>query len=450
MSEITAVTTKVLALSMLAGIGPATLRKIASLDAFLSSSVESLSVRVPALARALSDPLAWTKALDLVEKQIETAARYEARIISALDPEYPSLLRATKDDPFILFVRGRLSATPEKSVAIIGTRQPTKHGELITKRVTEFFVEQRWSVVSGLALGCDGLAHRAALEAKGHTVAVMAHGLQTVAPSQHRKLAEEILEGGGALVSEYRFGQGALPMQFVKRDRTQAGLAQGVVMIQSDIKGGSLHASRAALDYERWLAVPFPTDADQASNEPKIQANLLITDDCADIERAALLKCHRSRLSRIIILRTKDDYPRMATAVLGGRESSNIGVADEVISVVQAATKSEHAETGRLDFVVSEEVEPTSGKPEIEMFAHDTSDSDLLVAPESQPESEVPIVKNNDEPQAGEQKAGQLDALKHASDIPKALKAKGKSRAKPKSKPKDAPEGELTVQQILL
>ena len=181
MSEITAVTTKVLALSMLAGIGPATLRKIASLDTFLSSSVESLSVRVPALARALSDPLAWTKALDLVEKQIETAARYEARIISALDPEYPSLLRATKDDPFILFVRGRLSATPEKSVAIIGTRQPTKHGELITKRVTEFFVEQRWSVVSGLALGCDGLAHRAALEAKGHTVAVMAHGLQTVA-----------------------------------------------------------------------------------------------------------------------------------------------------------------------------------------------------------------------------------------------------------------------------
>lgn len=450
MSEISAVTTKVLALSMLPGIGPATLRKIASSNAFLSASVESIGASVPAVGRALSAPQAWTKALDMVERQIEAAARYEARIISALDPEYPSLLKATKDDPFILFVRGRLSATPEKSVAIIGTRQPTKHGELITKRVTEFFIEQRWSVVSGLALGCDGLAHRAALDAKGHTVAVMAHGLQTVAPSQHRELADEILAGGGALVSEYRFGQGALPMQFVKRDRTQAGLAQGVVMIQSDIKGGSLHASRAALDYERWLAVPFPTDADQASNEPKIQANLLIADDCADIERGMLLKCNQSRLSRIIILRTRDDYPRMVASFLGESESNNIRIVDEVISVVQAKAKSKHAENSRLDFADSVKVVPESEKPESEMLAQDTSDSDLLVALESQPESEVPIVKSSDEPQAGEQKAGQLDTLKNASDIPKALKAKGKSRAKPKSKPKDAPEGELTVQQILL
>lgn len=449
MTIISPLTKKMLALSMLQGVGPATLRKVVA-QGLVSASVDVLSERISAIARALLSPDAWEMAQELAERQCDAAEKAEARIFSALDEGYPSLLSSTRDDPFLLYIKGQLSPTPEKSVAIIGTREPTKHGALIARRITEFFTEQHWSVVSGLALGCDALAHRAAIESKGHTVAVLAHGLQTVAPTQHRKLAQEILESGGALVSEYRFGQGALPSQFVKRDRTQAGLAQGVVMIQSDIKGGSLHASRAALDYERWLAVPFPTDADQASNEPKIQANLLIADDCADVERGMLLKCNRSRLSRIIVLRTKDDYPRMATAVLGGRESSNIGVADEVISVVQAATKSEHAETGRLDFVVSEEVEPTSGKPEIEMFAHDTSDSDLLVAPESQPESEVPIVKNNDEPQAGEQKAGQLDALKHASDIPKALKAKGKSRAKPKSKPKDAPEGELTVQQILL
>jgi DNA processing protein len=182
---------------------------------------------------------------------------------------------------------------------------------MITRRITDFFCSQRWSVVSGLALGCDGIAHRAAIEAGGHTVAVLAHGLQTVSPSQHRKLAEEILSSGGALVSEYRFGQGAMPNQFVKRDRTQAGLSRGVVMIQSDLKGGSLHASRAALDYERWLAVPYPTAADQQANEPKIQANLMIANSGADIDRANLLKCHISRLSKVIVLRAREEYPQL-------------------------------------------------------------------------------------------------------------------------------------------
>src|SRR5690606_9122863 len=142
MSIISPATTKLLTLSMLAGIGPATLRKIASLDAFEMASVESLGNRVPALARALSEPLAWSVAVEQAEKQIDAAATNQTRIISALDVEYPALLKLTKDDPFILFVKGTLFSTPERSVAIIGTRQPTKHGELIARRITEFFVEQ--------------------------------------------------------------------------------------------------------------------------------------------------------------------------------------------------------------------------------------------------------------------------------------------------------------------
>lgn len=441
MSEISAVTTKLLALSMLAGIGPATLRKIASLGNFSSSSVESLSLQVPALARALSDPLAWMQAKELADKQIDSAITHQARILSALDAEYPSLLRSTKDDPFILFVRGKLFTTPDKSVAIIGTRQPTKHGELITRRVTEFFVEQSWSVVSGLALGCDGLAHRAALEAGGHTVAVMAHGLQTVAPSQHRKLAEEIIANGGALVSEYRFGQGALPMQFVKRDRTQAGLAQGVVMVQSDLKGGSLHASRAALDYERWLAVPFPTDADQASNEPKIQANLLIADSDADIERATLLKCHRSRLARVIVLRTKDDYPKMVSATFGESviQSAPGEMGDPAIQVEGIIKQGGAAElklgcsTGEGGY--------KQDKLEVGAPLQDKNDCKVLnklECSERQSEPDVMVVEPAKEPQ----KMAQTDAVEPTTEVPQKLKAKRKSKA--------AVKGELTVQQNLL
>lgn len=303
-------TKKLLALSMLAGIGPAALKKVASIPNFEMLSVDEIAKASIPLRKALSSPGAWEFASEQADTQIGLADKYDARIISALDCDYPPLLSATKDDPFILYLRGELHACSLRSVAIIGTREPTPHGEVITRRVAEYFVDNQWSIVSGLALGCDGLAHRAALDSGGHTVAVLAHGLQMIAPSQHRKLAEEILKSGGALISEYPFGQKVFSQQFVKRDRTQAGMAQGVVMIQSDIKGGSLHASRAALDYERWLAVPLPTSVDRNNKEPKVMANLLIAEG-EWVDKANLLKCKREQLNNVLVLRTKEDYPSM-------------------------------------------------------------------------------------------------------------------------------------------
>lgn len=321
--KVSVATKKLLALSMLAGIGPAALKKVASVPNFeLLSVYEIAKVCVP-LRKALASSEALELAYKQADDQVSLANKYEARILSALDDDYPYLLSATKDDPFIIYVRGELHTCPLRSVAIIGTREPTPHGEVITRRVTEYFVEKQWSVVSGLALGCDGLAHRAALDSGGHTVAVLAHGLQMVAPSQHRKLAEDILEGGGALISEYPFGRKVLPQQYVKRDRTQAGMAQGVVMIQSDVKGGSLHASRAALDYERWLAVPLPTSIDRNNKESKVMANLLISEG-EWVDKASLLKCKRVQLDKVIVLRTKNDYPSMLLQpILGSLDSSS-------------------------------------------------------------------------------------------------------------------------------
>jgi len=262
MSEISSATLVLLTLSMLKGVGPAALKKAAALSGFIDMPVEQMAVSIPAIDKALLEPDAWMLAQEAAAAQVDEAQRHQARILSALDADYPPLLAATKDDPFILFVKGTLAQPSERSVAVIGTREPTMHGQRIAARIVEFFVEQNWSIVSGLAVGSDTVAHQAALDAGGHTVAVLAHGLQMIAPAKHKKLAADILDAGGALVSEYRFGQTVRSQQYVKRDRTQAGLAQGVVMIQSDIKGGSLYASRASLDYGRWLAVPYPTEKD--------------------------------------------------------------------------------------------------------------------------------------------------------------------------------------------
>ena len=310
MSEISTATGKLLALSMLKGIGPATLRKMAGMVNFETATQENLSHQFPSNSTVLRDTQAWTQALEEAERQAEEAERQGARILSPLDPGYPTLLSATKDDPFLLFVRGTLAPDPAKSVAVIGTREPTSHGVLIAQRITQYLVEQGWSVVSGLAKGCDAIAHQAALDHDGHTVAVMAHGLHTVAPKTNLRLAEDILNKGGALVSEYRFGVEPRPEFFVKRDRIQAGLAQGVVMIQSDHRGGSLHASRAALDYGRWLAVPYPTDPDRLNQEPKVQANLTFAEG-SEQDRMELLRCPASALERVIILRSREDYAKM-------------------------------------------------------------------------------------------------------------------------------------------
>lgn len=309
MSEISASTGKLLALSMLSGVGPVAQRKASQIFDFESKPVELIGTEVPPIGRAIAVAGAWSKALELAEEQLDLAERCGARILSPLDAEYPKLLAATKDDPFLLWVRGNLAPIPERSVAIIGTREPTPHGEIIAKRITQFFVEQKWSVVSGLALGCDAIAHRAATEAGGHTVAVLAHGLQTVAPTQHRRLAEEILEKGGALVSQYPIGREPIPQQFVQRDKTQAGMAQGVVMVQSDLQGGSLHASRAAIEYGRWLAVPFPTEADRASGALKIKANLVLVEGSLT-ERLELLRRKDGDLDKLFVLRGKEDYVR--------------------------------------------------------------------------------------------------------------------------------------------
>lgn len=313
MNVITPATKFLLTLSMLKGVGPASLKKVAAIPGFLDQKPEALGQSITQIARALASHDAWLAVSKKAEQQMKAAEKHQARIISAADPEYPLRLATTKDDPFILYVKGTLAPESMHAVAIIGTREPTEHGVKIAHRVSQFFAENGSSIVSGLALGCDAIAHQTALEVGGHTVAVLAHGLQTIAPSQHKKLAEQIVECGGALVSEYPFGQSAQAQQFVKRDRIQAGLADGVVMIQSDLKGGSLHASRSALQYGRWLAVPYPTDRDRGNNEPKVQANLLVAEGSPG-QKAELLRCSEADLHRIVVLRSREDYQRL----LGG------------------------------------------------------------------------------------------------------------------------------------
>lgn len=298
-------------MSHLKGVGKATLAKVLEQSNAGVFSVDALAAANPRLQKALGPTGAWEAAEAAAHYQIDAASRASARIVFKLDPAYPDLLRATADAPLFIYLKGELSAKPLRSVAVIGTRTPTPHGGEVTTRITRFFAEDGWSIVSGLAIGCDAIAHQTAIESEGHTIAVVAHGLQTIAPRQHEQLAARILETGGALISEYGFGVEPMPHQFVERDRIQAGLAKGVVMVQSDLEGGSLHASRAALRYGRLLAAPAPTSRDLHNQEPSVTANMTLANS-GQAAKMKLLNCDAPALERLMVLRSRQDYTVLA------------------------------------------------------------------------------------------------------------------------------------------
>ncbi len=295
-------------LSNLQGVGKKTLLKIADDNDFASIGFEDLSKINPRIKKALSHEGALDSAKEKVDNELKISKEHDIKILCFADNQYPKLLNDTHDKPSIIYVKGEWNTDQDKSIAIIGTRTPTQHGIITATHITEYFAQEGWSIVSGLAIGCDAIAHNIALANGAHTIAVLPHGFSTIYPTQHKKLAYDILDKGGLLLSEYKYDTKPSPYQFVERDRIQAGLSQGVVMIQSELKGGSLHASRSSLSYNRLLAVPHATDYDIENNSDSVSANIIISSN-NDKEKATLLKCDERQLTNIFIINDQSDYP---------------------------------------------------------------------------------------------------------------------------------------------
>lgn len=171
---------------------------------------------------------------------------------------YPANLAAIADPPDILYVRGNLACLEQPMVAVFGTREPTDVGLYLARTISAQLAKWGFVVVSGLAKGIDQAAHRGALSVGGPTIAVMAHGLHMVYPAEHRELADDIVVGQGALVSEHAYGVAAAPRWFPRRNRIQSGLSRASILIESDVRGGSMHTCRHARDQGRLLLVVVP------------------------------------------------------------------------------------------------------------------------------------------------------------------------------------------------
>lgn len=171
------------------------------------------------------------------------------------DDKYPKILKESTNPPVILYCKGNIDLLNSNCVAVIGTRENTTLGEKVAIKTIEFLVKNDFTIVSGLAKGIDSISHITTLKNKGKTIAIIPL-IDSIYPSENKALANEILLNNGLLMSEEKPNTKFFSAQLVKRDRIQSGLSNAVFVIETSIKGGSMHATNDALKLKRPVFTP--------------------------------------------------------------------------------------------------------------------------------------------------------------------------------------------------
>jgi DNA processing protein len=274
-----------IALSLIPGVGPASfaqlLRRHGSAGEAWRAGAAGMAglPHLGAEAVAALDRLGGNDPRDVARRIEERTAAAGGRVITGLDPDYPFALRTIDPRPPTLYVAGDGEALEARAVAIVGTRRASGYGLSTAGEVADELARAGMVVVSGLALGIDGAAHRAAVAAGARTIAVLPSPLDRIYPPRHRGLAREIVRLGGALVSEVAIGATVGRPDFARRNRIIAGLSEAVVVVEAPDRSGALLTAAAAAAIGREIyAVPGPIDA-MASRG----CNRLIADKQAEI-----------------------------------------------------------------------------------------------------------------------------------------------------------------------
>jgi len=219
-----------------------------------------------------------------VDDEMEKLERQKVRALICEGPKYPRRLKEIYDYPPVLYVKGSLPAEDEPCLAIVGTRRPTVYGRQVTEEIVADLARSGITIISGLARGIDSVAHRAALDAGGKTVAVFGCGLDIVYPGENTKLAQAIIEQG-ALVTEYPLGVKPKAENFPMRNRIMSGLSLGVLVVEAGERSGALITAQQAVEQNREVfAVPgsILSPASQGTNR-LIQEGAKLVRNYADI-----------------------------------------------------------------------------------------------------------------------------------------------------------------------
>jgi DNA processing protein len=248
------------ALNMTPGIGPRAaaklLERFGAAEAVYGATRAELE-KLRLLPEAIDSIIARDR-FETAEAEIEQVRKFGADLLILDDGVYPAMLREIYDPPIALYVKGAWEECLEQPcVAIVGSRRCSTYGQNAALMLGRDLAQRGVTVVSGFARGIDASAHRGALEGGGRTVGVLGTGIDEVYPRDHRKLADEILERGGSLVTQFPLGTPPVSENFPYRNRIISGLSLGVVVVEAAENSGSLITARLAIEQNREVfAVP--------------------------------------------------------------------------------------------------------------------------------------------------------------------------------------------------
>ncbi|GJM63875.1 DNA-processing protein DprA [Persicobacter diffluens] len=247
----------------------------------LISQLKSENGRIKSITRADIQ-----KALDLSDKILDRSEAAGIHLIQKQNAYYPPQLRKIPDSPEFLYARGNLDALLGNHMAIVGSRSPSEFGLKVGERLIGKYLLQAYdyTIVSGLAKGCDAMAHRMALSYGTPTVAVLPTDLLNVYPSEHAPLAQKIAREGGCLLSEYPLGTVPQKQYFKERDRIQAGMSNGVIVIETELQSGTMHTAQYAQEFAKPRACIFAHDHPNYLTKgyqllPTFQGNKFLVED---------------------------------------------------------------------------------------------------------------------------------------------------------------------------
>jgi DNA processing protein len=240
------------------GVGSATM--LALRDAFGSLSeawrASPADLRAIGLSERAASSIAESRRTLEPDREMEQIRKADVSVLTIENERYPRLLRETAHAPAVLYMRGKLQAEDELAIGIVGTRKATPYGADMARRFALDLARSGVTIVSGLALGVDTVAHHAAIDGGGRTLAVLGSGLDIIYPSRNRKLAERVIQDG-ALISEYPLGTKPDARNFPARNRIISGLSRGVLVVEAPIRSGALITASFAGDQGRDVyAVP--------------------------------------------------------------------------------------------------------------------------------------------------------------------------------------------------
>ncbi len=271
---------------MIPGVGGITAKKLISycggIDALFLEKKASLQ-KIPGIGSYIADAVSRFKAFDRVEQEIQFIEKAGIKTCFYLDKDYPARLKHCEDGPVILFYKGNANLNNPKAIAIVGTRSITEYGKQKCDEIVEGLKKYNPLIISGLAYGVDGRAHKMALDHQLETVGVLGHGLDRIYPPLHKGLADRILNEGSGLLSDFVSQTKPDRENFPKRNRIIAGMADVLIVIEAARSGGALITANIANSYNRDVfAIPGRTSDTYSQG-----CNLLIKSHKAALAESA-------------------------------------------------------------------------------------------------------------------------------------------------------------------